>query len=108
MFNRGYLVWYGLLTAVALTASLAPMVITGNAGAASILVALLISLAVAPMLLWLLQKLGYPVSQPVRCPRCGTQMPLFRKPSSLEQGLRGGYTCSKCGTRMNAAGKELP
>lgn len=107
MFNRHYLFWYGLLAAISLIAGAFPLVVSGRAGAGPVLVVLLVSLAIPPALIWLMRKLGYPLGRPVACPRCGTEMPLLRKPASVEQGLWGGYTCPKCGTQMDAAGKEL-
>jgi len=43
----------------------------------------------------------------VRCPRCGTAMPLVRKPTSGQQMMWGGYTCPKCGCEMDKYGKEI-
>lgn len=40
------------------------------------------------------------------CPRCGTQMPLFRKPSDKEEMLWGGWTCPNCGCKMDKYGRE--
>jgi len=107
MLNRRYVFWYGVLAAIALIAGITPMALSGNAGAGPILIALLASLAIAPALIWLAERMGYPLARPVSCPRCGTEMPLLRKPTTVRQGLWGGYTCPKCGTQMDAAGKEL-
>lgn len=107
MFDRCYVFLYGLLTMIALIAGAFPLVISGRASAMPILVVLFVSLALPPALIWLMQKLGYPIARPITCPRCGTEMPLLRKPTRIQQGLWGGYTCPKCGVEMDAAGKEL-
>ena len=41
------------------------------------------------------------------CPTCGTPVPAFRKPTSLRQALKGGWTCSGCGTEMDRFGTGL-
>jgi hypothetical protein len=41
------------------------------------------------------------------CPSCGMPVPLFRTPTSLRQALRGGWTCSNCGTEMDREGNEI-
>jgi hypothetical protein len=43
----------------------------------------------------------------VNCPRCGTVMPLVRKPTSVEQATWGGWTCPSCGCEMDKYGKEI-
>jgi hypothetical protein len=43
----------------------------------------------------------------VHCPRCGEQMPAVRIPDGLQQLLWGGWTCPKCGCRMDKWGKAL-
>ena len=40
------------------------------------------------------------------CPTCGMPVPVFRKPTSLRQALKGGWTCSGCGTEMDRFGSE--
>lgn len=40
------------------------------------------------------------------CPRCGTALPLIRKPSSKEEMMWGGWTCPKCGAKVDKYGKE--
>ena len=52
-------------------------------------------------------KMGINFSRPA-CPRCGTQMPLFRKPTSVRQTLWGGWTCPDCGCEIDKWGKEIP
>ncbi|HYX71875.1 MAG TPA: hypothetical protein VE732_03835 [Nitrososphaera sp.] len=46
--------------------------------------------------------------EPIRCPRCGAQSPMVRKPSSLRQAAWGGWTCSKCGCEIDKWGTEMP
>ena len=41
------------------------------------------------------------------CPNCGMPVPAFRNPTSLRQALKGGWTCSECGTEMDRFGNEL-
>lgn len=38
------------------------------------------------------------------CPKCGTDVPAFRRPTSFQQALLGGWTCSECGTEMDRRG----
>jgi hypothetical protein len=46
--------------------------------------------------------------QPVSCPSCGSPVSRIRKPSSGEEALWGGYTCQKCGCRMDKWGRQRP
>jgi len=41
------------------------------------------------------------------CPRCGASLSFFRVPRSLREGLFGGYTCPKCGCKLDKYGREL-
>ncbi len=41
----------------------------------------------------------------VTCPVCGVVQIGLRKPESLGQRLRGGYTCPGCGARLDRWGK---
>jgi hypothetical protein len=40
------------------------------------------------------------------CPRCGTKLPMIRKPSSKEETLWGGWTCPNCGCKVDRYGRE--
>ncbi len=40
------------------------------------------------------------------CPRCGTALPMMRKPASKDEALWGGWTCPKCGCKVDKYGKE--
>jgi hypothetical protein len=40
------------------------------------------------------------------CPRCGTALPVIRKPASEEEMLWGGWTCPNCGCKVDKYGKE--
>ena len=40
------------------------------------------------------------------CPRCGTAMPIIRKPASREEAMWGGWTCPKCGCKVDKYGQE--
>ena len=41
------------------------------------------------------------------CPRCGTPLPFVRKPSSMQEGLWGGWTCPACGCKVDKYGREI-
>jgi hypothetical protein len=43
----------------------------------------------------------------VFCPDCGRQMPRFRIPRSLHQGLWGGWTCGACGCEIDKWGARI-
>ena len=40
------------------------------------------------------------------CPRCGTPLPMIRKPASRDEKLWGGWTCPNCGCKVDRYGKE--
>jgi hypothetical protein len=46
--------------------------------------------------------------QPLSCPSCGTPVAQIRKPASGQEALWGGYTCQKCGCRMDKWGRQRP
>jgi hypothetical protein len=107
MINKRSIAWYVMLAIIVLLAAIVPMSLNGNADTRSVLVAVIVALVVPAVLIWLLEKMGYPVGRVVSCPNCGTEMPLVRTPNSVRQGMFGGYTCPKCGTEMDAAGRKL-
>lgn len=43
----------------------------------------------------------------VRCPGCNEPMPQVRIPDTLHQLMWGGWTCPKCGCRMDKWGKRI-
>ena len=43
----------------------------------------------------------------VNCPKCYTQIPSVRIPTSFHQLLWGGWTCKKCGINMDRNGNEI-
>jgi hypothetical protein len=43
----------------------------------------------------------------VSCPACKEQMPVLRVPNSVHELMWGGWTCPKCGCRMDKWGKAL-
>ncbi len=43
----------------------------------------------------------------VRCPECDEPLPALRVPDSLHQLMWGGWTCPKCGCRMDKWGKPV-
>ena len=38
------------------------------------------------------------------CPRCGTSMPAIRRPASIAEAMWGGWTCPKCGCKVDKFG----
>jgi hypothetical protein len=42
----------------------------------------------------------------IKCPRCGTAMPMIRKPTSMQETLWGGWTCPQCDCKVDKYGKE--
>jgi hypothetical protein len=40
------------------------------------------------------------------CPRCGTPMPVIRKPRSIVEAAWCGWTCPKCGCKVDKYGRE--
>ena len=43
----------------------------------------------------------------VKCPKCGTEQPKFRLPKGIKEALWGGWTCEKCGCKMDKYGNEI-
>ena len=41
------------------------------------------------------------------CPHCGTPLPMIRKPTSVEEGMWGGWTCPQCGCKVDKYGREI-
>lgn len=52
------------------------------------------------------RQLGINLSA-AKCPSCGEQMSLLRKPDSMSQLLWGGWTCPNCGCKMDKWGKAI-
>ena len=42
-----------------------------------------------------------------QCPRCGTPMPMIRKPANVSQAMWGGSTCATCGAELDKWGRLL-
>jgi PHP family Zn ribbon phosphoesterase len=40
------------------------------------------------------------------CPRCGERLPMIRKPISTKEAMWGGWTCAKCGCKVDKYGRE--
>jgi hypothetical protein len=40
------------------------------------------------------------------CPRCGERLPMIRKPTSSGEAMWGGWTCPKCGCKVDKHGRE--
>jgi hypothetical protein len=105
--NKRYAFWFLLWGGIALLAAILPMILNGNVRPSGLVVAILVAVIIPPILMWIAEKMGYPLGRAVSCPNCGTEMPLFRHPTSARQAIWGGYTCPKCGTEMDAAGRKL-
>jgi hypothetical protein len=43
----------------------------------------------------------------VHCPRCGTPLPMIRRPASPQEAMWGGWTCPKCGCKVDKWGREI-
>ena len=42
----------------------------------------------------------------VTCPKCGAHVPMFQWPTSINQLLRGGWTCPVCGYHLDRSGRQ--
>ena len=40
------------------------------------------------------------------CPRCAAPLPTYRKATSIREALWGGWTCEKCGCKIDRYGRE--
>jgi hypothetical protein len=40
------------------------------------------------------------------CPRCGEGLSMVRKPRSFGEAMWGGWTCPKCGCKVDKYGRE--
>ena len=40
------------------------------------------------------------------CPRCGTPLPMIRKPATRGEALWGGWTCPQCRCQVDKYGRE--
>ncbi len=49
---------------------------------------------------------GSTPTTPENCPKCGAPLPAVRKPTDLQEMLWGGWTCEKCGFKMDKWGRE--
>lgn len=105
--SRHYAFWYAFLALLILI----PVIVSATTNEAMLWTAylplVLLAVILPPIVIWLLQKMGFAVGKAVSCPKCGAAMPLFRKPTSVRQGMFGGYTCPACGTEMDAAGRPM-
>ena len=45
--------------------------------------------------------------KPVDCPKCKIPAPMIRKPTSAQEALWGGWTCTNCGCKMDKWGNEI-
>jgi hypothetical protein len=40
------------------------------------------------------------------CPRCAAPLPMFRRAASISEVLWGGWTCERCGCKVDRYGRE--
>ena len=107
MNAKWYLAQYAVLFVIALVGGVVPMLLSGRFSVLVAGVAVVVALALPPIIIWVATKLGYPLGRAVRCSRCGTEVPIFRKPKSISQALHGGYQCRNCGAELDRRGREL-
>jgi hypothetical protein len=43
--------------------------------------------------------------KPPKCEKCGAVQPKFRKPTTTQQAMWGGYTCASCGSELDRKGR---
>jgi hypothetical protein len=41
------------------------------------------------------------------CPHCAAELPAYRRPTSLQQALWGGWTCPNCGCDIDRRGQPI-
>lgn len=104
--TRQYAFWYVLLFVIALLGPALSAAMNGRIGSGQ-LVAFVVALVIPIPLIWIARKMGYPIGEAVHCSRCGAEMPMFRKPASVSQGVWGGYKCPNCGAELDAKGREI-
>ena len=73
----------------------------------SVLILTLVGLGII-VVIWQTMTRGRWGLGPLRanCPRCGTKLPMIRKPTSADEALWGGWTCPNCGAKVDKYGKE--
>ncbi|MBV9833602.1 MAG: hypothetical protein JO055_04300 [Alphaproteobacteria bacterium] len=106
MITRRYMQAYMLLAAIGLFGVLVVLYGTRNPHIEALVVGVAVALIVPVPLIWLLQKLGYPIGKAVHCARCDAELPAVRRPANIRQAMLGGYTCTKCGAELDARGRE--
>ena len=107
MITKHYAAAYAMLFIISLLSGLVPMGISGRIETFVIIVVVVVAAVIPLVLIWIARRMGYPIGEAIRCSRCGTEMPMFRKPSSMKQGLLGGYNCRNCGAELDARGNEI-
>jgi hypothetical protein len=73
------------------------------------IVALVVLVALGLLVWWQTRtrgRFGLGAVGGTNCPRCGTRLPMIRKPSSTEEMMWGGWTCPNCGCKVDRYGKE--
>jgi len=99
--------WYGLLFVLSgPVVILSTWVMNGRVGAGDVVFAVVFATVFPILWIWLMRRMGYPLGQATSCPRCGAEMPTFRRPASLKQALWSGSRCPNCGADLDARGRE--
>src|SRR5262245_42396 len=104
MITKHYAAAYAMLFVIGLLGGLVPMAMTGRIEASLVVVTVVVATVMPLLLIWIVRRMGYPIGEAIHCSRCGAEMPMFRKPSSMKQGLLGGYNCRNCGAELDARG----
>jgi hypothetical protein len=78
--------------------------------AAGLLLILIIGFVATAVFIWRQSKTkgrwGIGAIGGKQCPRCGTRLPMIRKPASAEEMMWGGWTCRTCGCKVDKYGRE--
>src|SRR5262245_1519192 len=105
--NKHYVFWYRRLAGIALLSLVFSMMLNRNVSALAMVAGVVAALIIPLVLIWIANRMGYPIGRAVHCPNCGTEMPITRRPTSAKQAVWGGYTCPNCGTELDAKGHKL-
>ena len=89
MITKHYAYCYAFLFIIAFVPATLSIILIGRVYASAIITVLIVAAVIPPILIWLCRKMGYPLGQAVHCARCGTEMPMWRKPKDLRQALHG-------------------
>ena len=73
MVTKHYAFWYGFLFFLILLPLALSIVTTGRAQPLMIAVFVAVAVVLPPVVIWIAQKLGYPIGRAVHCSRCSTE-----------------------------------